>query len=119
MSDPEDGSVDPTKAYRQSYTEDDIQALRSTPRFLVAADAYGLGRCTLEQMVALAFTQPPYLPRNLGLRTFADLIFELVRRIKAGELLVPEEWKKEYSSFYQQQPAEPLDELPMSEGGKT
>jgi hypothetical protein len=114
MSEPDDDRVtDPANFYRRTYAEEDIQVLIASPRFLIAVDAYGAGRCSLEQMLALAFTRPPYLPRNLHLYAFADLVFEVVRRINSGELKVPSEWKDEYSEFYRQQPPAPLDELPM------
>jgi hypothetical protein len=49
------GNHDP----RWAYSEEDVQALIASPRFLAAADAYSLGHCTLEQMLRLAFTAPP------------------------------------------------------------
>jgi hypothetical protein len=89
-------STDP----RRSYSEEDIQALIVSPRFLVAVDAYGLGRCSLEQMLKLAFTEPPYIPRGLHPLGFAALVFEVVRRIRAGEVWVPDDWRQQYEDSY-------------------
>ena len=85
---------------RQNYTEEDIQALISSPRFLVAADAYGAGRCTLAQMLKLAFTGPPYIPYNLDALVFADLVLDVVKRIHSGKISVSEDSKREFADFY-------------------
>jgi hypothetical protein len=95
--------------WRFAYTEEDVQALISEPRFLVAADAYGAGCCTLQQMTKLAFTAPPYLPRNLQIPGFAALVIDVVKRIHAGKLEVREEWKRQYADFYRKQPKPPVD----------
>ena len=89
-----------SESFRQSYNETDIQILAGSPRFLVAADAYGADRCTLANVLALAFTGPPYIPHNLDPMAFADLVFEVVRRIHAGEIHIQETWKRDYAHFY-------------------
>ena len=38
---------------------------------------------------------------------FADLVLELVRRIHAGELMVPDSAKRKYQEFYRDLPLEP------------
>jgi hypothetical protein len=60
-------------------------------------------------MTKLAFTEAPFIPRNLDWRAFSRLTIEVVERIHAGKLKVPEEWKRRYADFYIEQP-EPLDE---------
>jgi hypothetical protein len=90
--------------YRTPYSEEDIQELTSDPRFLVAVDAYGSDLCSMDQMVRLAFAEPPYVPRGLDAMTFVDLVLEVVRRIHSGELRVREEWKKQYADFYVSRP---------------
>jgi hypothetical protein len=102
MSDEERSSSDPMKLFRKSYTEEDIEALLSSPRFVVACDAYGAGCCSLQEMTTLAFTAPPYIPCNLEPLTFADLVFEIVERIRSGKMEIPESWKQEFSHFYVQ-----------------
>jgi hypothetical protein len=82
--------------------------LISNPAFLVAVDAYGANRCTLRQMTERAFAGP-YLPRDLGIRTFTRLVIEIVRRIHARDLSVPDEWKAAYRHFYLEQPDSPVD----------
>jgi hypothetical protein len=88
---------------RRSCTEVDIQALISNPAFLVAVDAYGADRCTLRQMTERAFAEP-YLPRGLSIGAFTRLVIEIVRRIHARDLSVPDEWKAGYWHFYFEQP---------------
>jgi hypothetical protein len=93
--------------WRFAYTEEDVQALISDPSFLVAADAYGAGCCTLGQMLELSFAAT--IPRNLKPPGFAALVNDVVRRIHAGKLEVREEWKRQYADFYKQQPEPPDD----------
>jgi hypothetical protein len=92
---------------RSSYDETDISVLVSDPRFLVAADAYGDGCCTMAQFLRLAFEGPPYLPRRLSSDAFADLILEVVRRIHSGELIIADTFKNTYRNFYRQQEPDP------------
>lgn len=94
---------------RRSYTEEDVLHLTSNPRFLVAVDAYGSNCCNLQQMLGLAFTEPPYLPRNLDALTFAHLVHDVVRRIRQGELVVSDKWKRDYEHFYEKQCIPPID----------
>ena len=92
---------------RDSYDEADIGALTSGGRFLAAVDAYGCGFFRLSQMLQLAFDRPPYIPRNLDPLVFADLVLELVRRLHAGELAIPDDVKRTYRQSYKPLPPEP------------
>jgi hypothetical protein len=95
--------------YRDSYSEEDVQALTSSPRVLVAVDAFAANHCSLQQMTLLAFSEPPYIPRDLSLWAFTKLVMEVVRRVQAGELEIPEEYKRKYSHFYVDQAEPPTD----------
>jgi len=89
-----------------SYDEADVRALMAEPRFIIAVDAYGANRCTLAQMTRLAFTEPPYVPRDLHPITFAQLVLELVRRIKSREIKIDHSAKDTFIHFYNQQEPE-------------
>jgi hypothetical protein len=95
--------------FRTSYTEEDVAALVASPRFLVAVDAYGANHCSLAQMLRLAFTEPPYIPRGLDAKVFALLVMDVVKRIHSGTLHVPPEWKATYAEFYRDLPQEPVE----------
>jgi hypothetical protein len=95
--------------FRTFYTEQDVAGLIASPRFLVAVDAYGAGHCSLAQMTRLAFSEPPYLPRNLDMLVFADLVRDVVNRIQSGSVPVPPEWKATYAEFYRDLPQEPIE----------
>jgi hypothetical protein len=101
-------SANRNRSRRRSCTEVDIQALISSPAFLVAVDAYGANRCTLPQMMERAFGKP-YVPRDLSLPAFTRLVIEVVRRIHAGALRVPKEWKAAHRGFYIERPESPVD----------
>ena len=58
-----DGQNDkPRDSYREEYDEADIKALTSSPRFLVALDAFGMECCTMSQAVRLALEGPRTCP---------------------------------------------------------
>jgi hypothetical protein len=65
-----------------SYSEEDVQALNSSPQFRVAVDAFAADHCSLQQMTLLAFSEPPYIPRELSVWAFTKLVMEVVRRIE-------------------------------------
>jgi hypothetical protein len=90
--------------HRRSRAEVDIQSLICRPAFLVAVDAYAADRSTFGQMMARAFGDAAALPRGLSLPSFTRLVIEIVRRIHAGALPVPAEWKAAYRVFYVEQP---------------
>lgn len=90
----------PPSHRKKTYTEESVQTLISSPRFVVAADAYGANRCTLAQMLKLAFTEPPYIPFDLDPLVFADLVLNVVKRIHAGEIQIDDDWKREFADFY-------------------
>ena len=92
---------------RDACDEGDIDVLTCNERFSTAVHAYGRNHCSLSQMARLAFERPPFLPRNLGMLAFADLVLELVRRIHAGELMVRDSAKRMYQEFYRDLPLEP------------
>ena len=85
---------------RKDYDAEDVGLLKSNPRFLVAVDAYRLGFCTLAQMLRLAFTEPPYIPRGLDPFAFSRLVFDLIEQMSRGLVNVNVEDKVKYMSFY-------------------
>ena len=85
---------------RSEFDAADIEALVADDRFLVAVDAYGANCCSLAQMLQLAATGPPYIPRDLHPMTFSELVMVVVSRIHSGELIVREEAKQKFRSFY-------------------
>lgn len=86
--------------FRSSFEEGDIQALIQVPSLLIAADAYASGHDTLSDMPKLGFSGPPYIFRELHPLAFAQMVFEVLRRIRSSELTVPNEWKAKHADFY-------------------
>ena len=93
-------SVSRVPDHRRSRAEVDIQALICRPAFLVAVDAYAADRSSFRQMMERAFGDAAARPRGLSLPSFTRLVIEIVRRIHAGVLRVPPEWKAAYRHFY-------------------
>jgi len=83
-----------------------MNELKASPRFLVAVDAYRSGACTLEQMLRLAFTGPPYIPRDLHPLAFARLVLDLAEDMRLGLVAVGQDDKDRYKDFYTVQPEE-------------
>ena len=97
-------SASGARDHRRSRAEVDILALICRPVFLIAVDAYAADRSTFEMMIERAFGDAAAIPRGLSPASFTRLVIEIVRRIHAGDLSVPAEWKAAYRHFYGAQP---------------
>ena len=88
---------------RATYDQSDYTDLTSNSRFMVAIDAYRLGRCTLAHVLGMSLLLPFYGPNSLSPRAFAALAIRIAQEIGSGVLSIDPASQVEFATFYEQQ----------------
>ena len=89
------------------YTENDIEKLIHSRRFLAAVHGYSMDLIPLGEAIVRAAEAKPYYSRTLEILGYVQVFHEVAERIQDGRIQIPDGLPQEYRDIYDQK--EPKD----------